>query len=62
MTLNQVIKQVQTAAESHPQVNKFVCGESAMAQENVEFYPLVWLVPNGFDFNSEGKPLLINFC
>ena len=24
-----------------------------MAEEEVKFYPLVWLVPNGFDFDSE---------
>ena len=61
MTLNQVIKQVQTAAESHKQVNKFVCGENAMAEEEVKFYPLVWLVPNGFDFDSEGKTVTYQF-
>lgn len=61
MTLNQIIAQVKTAAESHKQVNKFVCGESAMAQENVEYYPLVWLVPNGFDFDSENKNVSYNF-
>jgi hypothetical protein len=61
MTLNQIIQQVQTAAESHQQVNKFVCGENAMAEEEVKFYPLVWLVPNGFDFDSEGKTVTYQF-
>lgn len=61
MTLNQIIAQVKTAAESHKQVNKFVCGENAMAQENVEYYPLIWLVPNGFDFDSENKQVTYNF-
>jgi hypothetical protein len=61
MTLNQIIKKVQIAAESHKQVNKFVCGENAMPQENVEYYPLVWLVPNGFDFDSENKSVTYRF-
>lgn len=61
MTLNQIIKEVQTAAESHQQVNKFVCGENAMAQENVEYYPLIWLVPNGFNFDNQNKNVSYQF-
>lgn len=62
MTLNQIIQRIQTAAESHKQVNKFQCGaEFDFAVENLKYYPLVWLVPNGFTFDSEGKKCTYNF-
>ena len=61
MTLNQIISRIQTAAESHQQVNKFVCGEIAMAQENVEYYPLICLVPNGFNFDNQNKNVSYQF-
>lgn len=61
MTLNQIISRIKIAAESHKQVNKFVCGENAMSQENVEYYPLIWLVPNGFDFDNKNKNVTYQF-
>ena len=62
MTLNQIIAKFQTAAESHKQVNKFVCGASFdFAVEEVKYYPLVWLVPNGFIFDSENKSVNYKF-
>ena len=61
MTLNQIIAQIQTASESHKQVNKFIVGELDFTEENLKYYPLVWLVPNGFNFDTEGKKVVYNF-
>jgi hypothetical protein len=61
MTLNQIISTIQTASESHKQVNKFIVGELDFTEENLKYYPLVWLVPNGFNFDTEGKKVVYNF-
>jgi hypothetical protein len=61
MTLNQIISTIQSASESHKQVNKFICGELDFTEENLKYYPLVWLVPNGFNFDTEGKKVVYNF-
>jgi hypothetical protein len=61
MTLNQIISTIQSASESHKQVNKFIVGELDFTEENLKYYPLVWLVPNGFNFDSEGKKVVYNF-
>jgi hypothetical protein len=61
MTLNQIISEIQTASESHKQVNKFIVGELDFTEENLKYYPLVWLVPNGFNFDTEGKKVVYNF-
>jgi len=61
MTLNQIIQTIQTASESHKQVNKFIVGELDFTEENLKYYPLVWLVPNGFNFDTEGKKVVYNF-
>jgi hypothetical protein len=61
MTLNQIIAEIQTASESHKQVNKFIVGELDFTEENLKYYPLVWLVPNGFNFDTEGKKVVYNF-
>jgi hypothetical protein len=48
MTLNQIIAKIKTAAESHKMVGKFAVGaEFDFAVDEVKYYPLVWLVPNG---------------
>jgi len=61
MTLNQIISTIQSASESHKQVNKFIVGELDFTEENLKYYPLVWLVPNGFNFDTEGKKVVYNF-
>jgi hypothetical protein len=61
MTLNQIILEIQSASESHKQVNKFIVGELDFTEENLKYYPLVWLVPNGFNFDTEGKKVVYNF-
>jgi len=61
MTLNQIISTIQTASESHKQINKFIVGELDFTEENLKYYPLVWLVPNGFNFDTEGKKVVYNF-
>lgn len=61
MTLNQIIATIQTASESHKQVNKFIVGELDFTEENLKYYPLIWLVPNGFNFDTEGKKVTYNF-
>jgi hypothetical protein len=56
MTLNQIIEKFRTQAESHKMVGKFQVGQDFdFAVEEVEYYPLVWLIPNGFTFDSENK-------
>ncbi len=56
MTLNQIIAKFRTQAESHQMVGKFQVGQDFdFAVEEVEYYPLVWLIPNGFTFDSENK-------
>ena len=56
MTLNQIIQKFKTQAESHQMVGKFQVGQDFdFAVEEVEYYPLVWLIPNGFTFDSENK-------
>ena len=63
MTLNQIIKKIQTAAISHKMVGKFGVGQqSNLTVENVEFYPLVWLYPDGFNLQSTGKLMTYNFA
>lgn len=63
MTLNQIIKKIQTAAESHKMVHKFGVGQqSNLTVENVEYYPLVWLYPDGFNLQSTGNLLTYNFA
>jgi len=50
MTLNQIIAKIRTQVESHKMVGKFSVGaEYNLAVDEVKFYPLVWLVPDGFD-------------
>jgi hypothetical protein len=63
MTLNQIIAKIKTAAESHKMVGKFAVGaEFDFAVDEVKYYPLVWLVPNGFQFNQEGKLISYQFA
>jgi hypothetical protein len=62
MTLNQIIARIQIQAERHKQVGKFGVGQqSELTVENIEFYPLVWLYPNGFNLDLEGKMQSYNF-
>ena len=62
MTLNQIIKKIQTQSESHKMVGKFAVGaDFDFAVEEVKYYPLVWLVPNGFQFNTETRLVTYNF-
>ena len=50
MTLNQIIAKIQAAAESHKMVGHFGVGQqSNLTVENVEYYPLVWLYPDGIN-------------
>ncbi len=63
MTLNQIISKIQTQAESHKMVGKFAVGaEFDFAVDEVKYYPLVWLVPNGFTFNTEQRLVTYNFA
>ena len=63
MTLNQIIEKIKTQAESHKMVGKFAVGaEFDFAVDEVKYYPLVWLVPNGFQFNQEGKLISYQFA
>ena len=63
MTLNQIIAKIKTAAESHKMVGKFAVGaEFDFAVDEVKYYPLVWLVPNGFDFNTSGRLVSYRFA
>lgn len=63
MTLNQIITHIQTQAEAHKMVGKFAVGaEFDFAVEEVKYYPLVWLVPNGFTFNTEARLVSYNFA
>lgn len=63
MTLNQIINHIQTQAEAHKMVGKFAVGaEFDFAVEEVKYYPLVWLVPNGFTFNTEARLVSYNFA
>ena len=44
-------------------VGKFAVGaEFDFAVEEVKYYPLVWLVPNGFTFNTEARLVSYNFA
>jgi hypothetical protein len=63
MTLNQIIDKIKTQAESHKMVGKFAVGaEFDFAVDEVKYYPLVWLVPNGFTFNTEQRLVSYNFA
>ena len=56
MTLNQIIAKIQTQAESHKMVGKFGVGQqSNLTVENIEYYPLVWLYPDGFTLDLGNK-------
>jgi hypothetical protein len=44
-------------------VGKFAVGaEFDFAVDEVKYYPLVWLVPNGFTFNTEQRLVSYNFA
>jgi hypothetical protein len=63
MTLNQIIAKIKSQAESHKMVGKFAVGaEFDFAVDEVKYYPLVWLVPNGFTFNTEQRLVSYNFA
>jgi len=63
MTLNQIIEKIKVQAESHKMVGKFAVGaEFDFAVDEVKYYPLVWLVPNGFTFNTEQRLVSYNFA
>ena len=63
MTLNQIIAKIQTAAESHKMVGKFGVGQqSNLTVENIEYYPLVWLYPDGFNLNTTNNLMTYNFA
>jgi 6-phosphogluconate dehydrogenase (decarboxylating) len=63
MTLNQIIAKIQTAAESHKMVGKFGVGQqSNMTVGNIEYYPLVWLYPDGFNLNTTSSLMTYNFA
>ena len=63
MTLNQIIEKIKTQSESHKMVGKFAVGaEFDFAVDEVKYYPLVWLVPNGFTFNTEQRLVSYNFA
>ena len=63
MTLNQIIAEIQTAAESHKMVGKFGVGQqSNLTVENVEYYSLVWLYPDGFNLTTGGNLMTYNFA
>lgn len=63
MTLNQIIAKIQTAAESHKMVGKFGVGQQPnMTVENIEYYPLVWLYPDGFNLNTTSSLMTYNFA
>ena len=63
MTLNQIIEKIKIQAESHKMVGKFAVGaEFDFAVDEVKYYPLVWLVPNGFTFNTEQRLVSYNFA
>ena len=62
MTLNQIIQQIKTQAESHRMVQKFAVGaEFDFAVDEVKYYPLVWLVPTGFNFSTDQRLVTYNF-
>ena len=63
MTLNQIIAKIQTQAESHKMVGKFGVGQqSNLTVENIEYYPLVWLYPDGFTLDLANKLQTYNFA
>jgi len=63
MTLNQIIKTIQTKAESHKMVGKFAVGaDFDFAVDEVKYYPIVWLVPNGFTFNTDTRLVSYQFA
>ena len=44
-------------------VGKFACGaEYNLAVDEVQFYPLVWLVPDGFDFSTQEQLVTYRFA
>jgi hypothetical protein len=63
MTLNQIIAKIRAQVESHKMVGKFAVGaEFDFAVEEVKYYPLVWLVPNGFNFSTDQRLVSYNFA
>lgn len=63
MTLNQIVQRIQTASESHKMVHKFGVGQqSNLTVENVEYYPLVWLYPDGFNLSTSTNLMTYNFA
>lgn len=53
MTLNEIIDEIKASAESHKMVQKFNVGQqSNLTVENIEYYPLVWLYPDGFNLGA----------
>ena len=51
LSINALLQVIQTVAEAHSQINKFVAGQryDFSASEALQ-YPCLWVVPNGGEF------------
>lgn len=63
MTLNQIIQIIQSQADSHKMVNKVAVGaDYDFAVDEVKYYPIVWIIPNGFNFSTDNRTVDYQFA
>ena len=63
MTLNQIIQIIQSQAQSHKMVNKVAVGaDYDFAVDEVKYYPIVWIIPNGFNFSTDNRTVDYQFA
>ena len=63
MTLNQIIRIIQSQADSHKMVNKVAVGaDYDFSVDEVKYYPIVWIIPNGFNFSTDNRTVDYQFA
>jgi hypothetical protein len=63
MTLNQIIRIIQSQAQAHKMVNKVAVGaDYDFAVDEVKYYPIVWIIPNGFNFSTDNRTVDYQFA
>jgi len=63
MTLNQIIRIIQSQAQAHKMVNKVAVGaDYDFAVDEVKYYPIVWIIPNGFNFSTANRTVDYQFA
>lgn len=63
LTLNQILAKIEAVGNAHGQINAVSVGPEydIAADEGVLSYPLLWIMPDGFDIDFQGQDLSYRF-